>query len=257
MKRKKLIVYGICGEKFHGKDFLAGLIKKKNDDFEILHFADELKRLCSSVFGVPIMYFTDSALKEKRIASIDIDPFLPKLEKEVKLSLPRLQKKASSARELMQLVGTEYVRSIQDDYWVSFIRRKIENNPEGRFIIADVRYPNEEKMIKIFGKIIKIKRIDFSTNQRDAHSSEAINLLDPDLTLGSLTGEFFLPVTVASLLAVNNWDEACKYDYKNFSRALALYSSSNSLELVSEILFNTKDTSVIKNIFDYYQVSYS
>lgn len=256
-ENKTRIVYGICGEKFHGKDFLASLIKQKNDAFEILHFADELKRLCSLVFGVPKNFFSDSKLKEKNISPIDIDHSLPSLEKEVELSLPRLQRKASSARELMQLVGTEYIRSVQDDYWVNFIKRKIENNSEGRFIVADVRYPNEEEMIKFFGKTIETKRIDFSSTQRDTHSSEAVNLLNPDLVIGSLTNKFSLPETVAGLLAVNNWDEANKYNYNNLSLAVDIYSRSKSLERVSEALFNSKDIDVVKNIFDYYQISYS
>lgn len=255
IKNKKPIVYGICGEKFHGKDFFASLIKGRNNNFVILHFADELKRICSTVFGIPKEYFTDSNLKEKQINPIDIDQRISLVEAEVGFKLPRLNKVANSARELMQLIGTEYVRSVKDNYWVSFIKRKIENsNNKGRFIVADVRFTNEETMIKEFGKLIQVKRIDLLSKNKDNHASEAIDLLKPDLVIGSLTDKLIIPQKVAYLLSTNKWEAAVKYDYRKLRLAIESYSKTNSLEKVAKNVFDTTDTNVVKNMFSYYSV---
>lgn len=67
-------------------------------------------------------------------------------------------KKTLEFRRLLQVFGTEVGRELLgEDIWVDIAKKKIA--PAGRFIITDVRFPNEVKMVKsVGGTLIKIVR---------------------------------------------------------------------------------------------------
>ena len=70
-----------------------------------------------------------------------------------------------------------------DGVWVSFVRKRIIENPEINFVIPDVRFVNEADIIKgLGGKVWCVKRgpdplwcrqyVDLDIEPTDVHSSE-------------------------------------------------------------------------------------
>lgn len=83
--------------------------------------------------------------------------------------------KQLTAREVMQFVGTDIFRKMQNNVWASATIKKIQNDNLDIAIIADCRFPNEVNAIKnAGGYVIKLMRNPFNSN----HSSETA--LDPE-----------------------------------------------------------------------------
>jgi len=166
-------IIGVTGRKFNGKDTL-GNYYVENYGYKRLAFADALKDACREIFG-----FTNEQLygNEKEV----IDKYWN-----------------VAPRTVLQYVGTELFRDqlgvimpdIGKDIWLKVVEKKIldelKNNPNAKFVITDVRFPNECEMIKnLGGVVIRVKR-DAVNNIPDCHSSElAIEKLDVSVELSN------------------------------------------------------------------------
>lgn len=83
--------------------------------------------------------------------------------------------KQLTAREVMQMVGTDMFRAMQKNVWSSATIRKIQNDKPQLAIIADCRFPNEVDAVKDAGGIvIKLTRNPHNSD----HASEIA--LDPN-----------------------------------------------------------------------------
>ena len=261
-------VYGISGGKGHGKDTFCGLILKHSADwytqrkwevqsqtFKVLHFADDLKRMASKIFGIPLESFIDPDKKEVRFeAPIDLDLFVSAMQSETGLSIEKHELMACSPREVMQRFGTEYVRGAQDDYWVSLTLGKIGKSK--RVLIPDTRFVNElQGVMSVGGRIIEVVRVDVH-KEPDNHSSETErSKFNPDLVVGVRTGDLSLPNRVARLIATGKFQSALRYDYRSAQKAISEYQSGKSLEESARLLGeNHKDPYCLRNILEYYGV---
>jgi hypothetical protein len=74
-----------------------------------------------------------------------------------------------TAREFMQVLGTDVCRRIYDPIWINALSSRLElDNPEIA-LICDVRFPNEVKKIEeMGGKVIRLTR----NPHKDEHSGE-------------------------------------------------------------------------------------
>ena len=160
-------VVGITGRKFNGKDTL-GKYFIENMGYEKLAFADALKDACRCVFG-----FTDEQLYGDK--KEEVDEFWK-----------------VTPRKVLQFVGTELFRNqlstimpeLGNDIWVAVIKKKILDNPDKKFVITDVRFPNECELIKKLGGIVIRVNRNSVNNEIDPHSSElAIEKLDVDFEI--------------------------------------------------------------------------
>jgi hypothetical protein len=160
-------VVGITGRKFNGKDTL-GKYFIENMGYEKLAFADALKDACKCIFG-----FSDEQLYGDKKEEVD-------------------ECWKVSPRKVLQFVGTELFRNqlstimpeIGNDIWVAVIKKKILDNPSKKFVITDVRFPNECELIKkLGGTIIRVNRSSVNT-EVDVHASEiAIEKLEVDFQM--------------------------------------------------------------------------
>lgn len=258
-------IYGISGAKGHGKDTFCNLILenvtsgKTNgwNKFSVFHFADDLKQMASRIFNIPLGSFIDPQKKEVPFdIPLDLDLFVPAMAKETALPILPRGLIARTPRDIMQLFGTEYVRSIQDDYWICRTIDKIRS--EKRVLIPDTRFVKEADKIKaINGRIIEIIRIDLP-DSGDRHSSETErSRLTPDLVIGVRTGDLSLPTRVAHLIAMGKFNSAKRYDYRAAKNAILAYQSGSSLETSSKLLGeNHKDPYCLKNILEYYGIPF-
>lgn len=130
---------------------------QKPNHIKIYNFADPLKILCMDILGLEYnQCYGDDANKNELV-----DCFL--------------DNKQLTAREVLQIVGTEMFRSIQKNVWSNATIRKITKDKPDLALIADCRFPNEVDVIKNNGGIvIKLTRNLYNSN----HASEIA--LDPE-----------------------------------------------------------------------------
>lgn len=78
----------------------------------------------------------------------------------------------TSYRKVLQLVGSEVCRHFQGDIWVKQVEDVLRSpeNKDGKFVISDVRFDNEARMIRDTGGIIL--RVVREGTMNDGHSSE-------------------------------------------------------------------------------------
>lgn len=149
---------GFLAKKRCGKDTVSDYLVKKYS-FQKLSLADPLKDATAILFGFSHEQLYGD-LKD------DVDP-------NWKVS-PRI---------VLQWLGTDIFRrdvnsiipGIQGDFWVESMKVKynnlIKDDPNARFAIADVRFPNEVKAIhELGGIVVKIDRPGYDNT--DQHVSE-------------------------------------------------------------------------------------
>src|SRR5210317_120102 len=165
------MIVGICGLIGSGKDTIADQLVQ-NYSFKKLSFADKLKDSVASMFDWD-RELLDGKTKESRDWREQEDKFW---SKETGQSI--------TPRFVLQKFGTECMREgFYDGIWVSLTKKKILDNPDVKWVIPDVRFENEAKMIKeIGGEVWWVKRgqlpmwfrmyQDIGQTPKDIHPSE-------------------------------------------------------------------------------------
>lgn len=201
MKRK---IIGFCGKKFVGKDTLAKFCKElveKNNVVEHFSFAYPLKNFIHTEFSIPNKNLWGSQFEKEYPLMVWSEVFTQEcLDVFKKGPLTLL-----SARDILQVVGTNVMRENNLNYLLPKYRDKVVNflkanfNTENGFnsiwidlmfkdidmkqfdlaLITDVRFPNEVFFLKsIGGKVCKIYR---DVPHNDCHSSEVdLDLVDDE-----------------------------------------------------------------------------
>lgn len=138
---------GICGWAGSGKDTAANFLIK-NHGYKRASFATSLKDAVSSIFHWP-RNLLEGDTKESREWREQIDTWWAK-----RLNIPHL-----TPRWVLQNFGTEVMRkSFNDDIWIASLEYELLGN-QSNYVISDVRFPNEVKLIqKLGGKLIHILR---------------------------------------------------------------------------------------------------
>ena len=137
------MIIGICGLIGSGKGTAADILVEQHG-FTKISFADKLKDGVATVFGWDReMLEGDSS--ESREWRETQDEFWTKETK--RTVTPRL---------VLQEFGTDCMRNgFFDGIWVSLVKQQLIENPKKNFVIPDVRFPNEAKMItKLNGTFI-------------------------------------------------------------------------------------------------------
>lgn len=159
----EFIVIGITGRKRSGKDTVG---KYLIDEYGFVRvaYADALKEACKIIFG-----FSDEQVYGDDLKEINDEYW------------------NHSPREILQKVGTELFRerlpqicsNISNDIWIRSVDRQIQNlRKQGhtRFVITDVRFPNELDFIaKYKGRSWKVERPSIIIDPSiPVHASEAM-----------------------------------------------------------------------------------
>lgn len=200
------MVLGIVGKKGAGKDTFAKYVKAHAPHYQILHFAGRLKEICAQAFPVSSDYFHNPKLKEVPFDTpINVDAYLPCLRDLTDLNLEAKGHYATNPRHLLQLVGTEYVRSASDTYWLDYLQRKIERefpDPFRRYVIVpDVRFINEASRVTTFEDGLLLRVVRTSQVSVDGHDSEREQEHIQCLSLYVKENELLLSEALACLFA--------------------------------------------------------
>ncbi len=141
------MIIGICGLIGSGKGTVADILVKHN--FKKVSFADKLKDGVSTIFGWDRDLLEGDTDESRQWREQRDDFWSNETEMEV---TPRL---------VLQLFGTDCMRDgFNDGVWVSLLKKTILDNP-GNYVIPDVRFQNEQQMIRdIGGEVWWVKRGD-------------------------------------------------------------------------------------------------
>lgn len=141
------MIVGICGLIGSGKGTVADFLVN-DKGFTKLSFADKLKDSVATLFDWP-RQLLEGDTEESRQWREQEDIFW---SKELSQSV--------TPRFVLQLYGTECMRNgFYDGIWVSFVKKKILDNPKQNFIIPDTRFPNEINVLhELGGEVWWIRR---------------------------------------------------------------------------------------------------
>lgn len=174
------MIVGITGRKRAGKDefaqALAAALAARGLRSVRVAYADRLKGGCARVFGIPIADMHDASAKDGALpAPILIDDHVHLLEAEFGLEIRRAGGRARTVRELLQLVGSEYVRRSRPAYWVDVAIEKAESATSAGAIalMPDVRFDNEAVAVRSrHGAVVEVVK-QGAAYAADHHASEA------------------------------------------------------------------------------------
>ena len=146
----------ICfaGRKQSGKssccEYLYEQLKDKCS-VQIYNFADPLKQVCIDVLGLaPRQCYGEDKYKNELVDC-------------------QWNGKQLTAREVMQILGTDILRTMQHNVWTGATIRKIQRDNPDVALIGDCRFPNEvEAVQKVGGIVIKLNRNIYHSD----HASE-------------------------------------------------------------------------------------
>lgn len=151
----KPLLIGLTGYAGSGKDTVREILEQQHG-IDGLAFADPIRDMLSALFdtcGVGDEWMTQRDLKERDIPAI-----------------------GASYRKMAQLLGTEWGRAIDPDFWLKIAGAKIamyQKYDSQGVVISDVRFPNEAAWIKEQGGVIwHILRPGIDPVR--AHASEAL-----------------------------------------------------------------------------------
>tara|TARA_B100001093_G_scaffold504359_1_gene560092 strand:+ start:111 stop:704 length:594 start_codon:yes stop_codon:yes gene_type:complete len=165
------MIIGICGLIGSGKGTVADILVEEHS-YEKLSFADKLKDGVSSVFGW-----------DRQMLEGDTDDSRKWREQEDKFWTKETGE-AITPRLILQLFGTDCMRNgFYDGIWVSLVKQHLLANKNTNYVIPDVRFENEAKMIRsLGGKICQVRRgadplwfrlyKDLGQEPTDVHKSE-------------------------------------------------------------------------------------
>ena len=162
-----------------GKDTVYNILK---EEFKIPHehkkFGYKVKQVCSLLLNVPIEKFEDRDFKDSK---------LPK-EWKIKLKHNFLEFDILAdytIRDMMVIVGDGLRKVLHENCWAIGLFNEYENNQ--KWIVTDLRYPNELEVAKLYGKCltIKVDRKEESDKVNNYQSEQFIDLIDYDVIINN------------------------------------------------------------------------
>lgn len=146
------MVIGFAGRCRSGKTVLSEVCEKYG--YQHLSFALPLKQLCADILDISI-----DELNRAKNENIPIEITIGKdvceiLSEETNIPIGKTieicdGKYLHTVRDMLQFIGTDYIRKYNSDWHVNRIREMIKDNVN--YVIDDVRFPNEKRMIEELG----------------------------------------------------------------------------------------------------------
>jgi hypothetical protein len=185
---------GLLGAKGAGKDTAATLLVQKLG-FIRLGFADALYREVVEAFGVTNEFVSRRETKETPLEELALlhckDPQFVEIVERI-LGIATMQDRQAfraaprSPRWVLQQWGTEYRRRSAygwDSYWLDQVSGVIAAHPKSRFVITDVRFPNEADYVEREGGLLaRVRRPVLEALEEQARLAGTVTALHPSET---------------------------------------------------------------------------
>ena len=146
------MIIGFAGRCRSGKTVLSEVCEKYG--YQRLSFALPLKQLCADILDISI-----DELNRAKNENIPIEITIGKdiceiLSEETNIPIETTTeicdgKYLHTVRDMLQFIGTDYIRKYNSDWHVNRIKEMIKNDVN--YVIDDVRFPNEKRMIEELG----------------------------------------------------------------------------------------------------------
>lgn len=250
-------IYAIAGKRGSGKTTFASIVQKYNKNFKIISFASELKNMAIKIFK---LLPEDTEILEKKECllknPIYMDEYLTEMRDLTGLDITKKGLIAKTPREVLQFFGTNYVRSVQDSYWIERCILEITQCKK-QILIPDLRFLNEADAVRhVGGKIIKIERMEFNISESLHPSEIEMDKIEPDAIFKFISGKLSLMERIAYLISIHKPNEALKFDYRNIEKSIECYKNGSTLYESSKYIScrGKKHSDLISNIFKYYVV---
>jgi hypothetical protein len=185
MEREESMIVCLAGVKRSGKDSVANILK--TEGFEQISLADPLREICSKVFDIPMNVFTADELKEKPfdrpvfLTADDIAHFQAIVENEWGFNIDKtayngmiehLDVGFETPRQMLQYIGTEFLRNnVDDNMFLKIADKRIEHSPKD-VVISDCRFKNEREWFRKKNAIICLVKRPSLAQNTDTHVSE-------------------------------------------------------------------------------------
>lgn len=188
-------VLGINGRALAGKDTVADHLISEYGWTAKLSFAGNLKEMCKAIFfltdhdvydqeGKKKDFLKPKVFTDRNLGSIMFwmarthghYPVKKGAKEKVRSYIGT---EFSNPRHILQFVGTEICRELVPNYHVDVLVKQVRENPEGRFVVTDVRFPNEGDLIldELGGLVVYLDRPDYTVDNIDKkHPSETAML---------------------------------------------------------------------------------
>lgn len=155
-------VIGLTGFAKSGKSTAASILTSMGG--QEVAFAKHLKDVCSLVFGVPRSHFDDQAFKElpfefdRIIGHKDIVDILSYFEVPARFvpesAMLHYGRALKSPRHVAQYVGTEVLRTINQNIHIDMAFKLNEGNKASFLVCSDVRFDNELRAVQDNGGLV-------------------------------------------------------------------------------------------------------
>ena len=174
--KSKIII--ITGKAQSGKDtaasFIKELIETQGLSVGIFPLAEELKDICHKLFGLSGSQCWGSN-KDKDTNTHIKWRNLPlcgcKIGKLMVGKFPKTGDDLMTAREVMQVLGTDVFRKIDNDCWARAVEDNIVINQTDFSIIPDARFPNELDYFSKYDPIIIRLQRDVLQNPHESETA--------------------------------------------------------------------------------------
>lgn len=173
----KLVIL-FSGKISSGKNTAAEILKEELEKLyskpvQSDYFARALKELCRDSFKPLTDFFNEmmlNLLKEKYLDSYSFND----IKNLITHDYSWFEIKNPITRHILQIIGTDIVRGIDQNYWTKKTIENIHNSKENIFLITDTRFFNEMDLVgKEFNTIeIRINRNIDRNNSFNEHVSE-------------------------------------------------------------------------------------
>lgn len=183
------MIVGVCGYAKSGKDTLANVIQYLTKTYPTPDHLDlEHALMWAKMMGSPweIVKFADGVREVARILAPGVG-FDTQADKELMMpSAWSTNAAPMSRREFLQKLGTDALRdNLHQDVWLNLLmnRYSTPSTIEKRWIVTDVRFPNEFYAIKTAGGIM-VRVVRDGVGPTNLHRSEtAIDSLRSNFTV--------------------------------------------------------------------------
>lgn len=214
-------IYGITGARHAGKDTFAKFVNETaTPPFAVRWFAGPLKQMVQAIWPwLTAEDLNDPVKKECAFAApIVMDLAVAKMRAVTRIDIQPRGLLADSPRRLLQFFGTDYVRAVQDDYWIRQFEKSIAG--EARVLVPDTRFFNEADFLRsIAARIVRVQR-PASERLHDARQTHASELLweqiPADIIVNNPTGDFGPLRSVAQLVAAGRFLDAVRASCTNW-----------------------------------------
>lgn len=146
------MIIGFCGRCRSGKTELAKVCE--NLGYERIYFALPLKRLCADLLDTSIEQLNKAKAERYEIGVTIGKDMCEIISEETNIPLDKVMSVCNGVtikdvRHMLQFIGTDLIREYNVNWHVDKMREMLDKDKN--YVIDDVRFPNEKKLIEELG----------------------------------------------------------------------------------------------------------